>query len=63
MLTRLLHILIAIALLIVGHHIQAPCVSDFAQALNCCLALWARNLSLDNGLDRLIRKEGLFDIV
>jgi hypothetical protein len=51
--------LIAIALLVVGHHIQAPCVGDVAEALDRRLALGAWNLCRDDRLAGLIWEEGL----
>lgn len=52
-------VLVAVALLVVGHHVQAPCVGDLAQALNGRLALGAGNLRLDDGRAGLVREEGL----
>jgi hypothetical protein len=51
--------LVAVALLVVGHHVQAPRVGDFAEALNRRLALGAGDLRLDNGLAGLIGEEWL----
>lgn len=52
-------ILVAIALLVVGHHVQAPCVSDLAESLDGRLALGAWNLCLDDWLAGLVWEEGL----
>jgi hypothetical protein len=62
-LLQLLHVLVAVAVLVVGHHVQAPCVGELAQALNCLLALRPWNLRLDNWLLWLVREEGLLAIV
>ena len=52
---------VADALLVVGHHVQAPCIKDLVQLLNGSLALGARYFGLDDWSSRLIWEEGLVD--
>ena len=57
------NILVAIALGVVGHHVQAPGIEDLAQSLNGLFALWAGDCRLDNWLSGLIWEEGMLSAV
>lgn len=56
-------VLIAIALRVIGHHVQASSVENLAQSLDSLFTLRARDLSLYSRLSRLIWEEGMLAAV
>lgn len=56
--TRKASVLVAVALVVIGHHVQTPGVEHFVQPLHRSLALWSRNLGPHDWARRLVWEQG-----